>query len=506
MKEKIEKYKQNMCGFWQRNSFLVKPFLVILLIYLMGILAILLAGVHYADDVARTQGGYAGWSGFSRYLSTILAHGLHADNYLTNIYPLPVVILALASLIIIVIVAGKGIFKQKWIKWIWSVIAVVPVGLSPYMLECLSYQYDAPYMALSVLAAVMPLTFCNKSKIVYSLAVAGGILVVCMTYQASIGIFPMLVIFAALREWSEGRKGNSKEVWKFLGVSAAVFLLTVVVFQKFLMIPRDAYASNSLPEAGEFLSKFFAHLGQYFELVVSDFKILWLVLIGILVLSFIVIFVLRSKKKKVLAGLVGVVGVILMAVAAYALYAALDKPLYTTRAMYAIGAWIAIMGVYMSVGVYSKWIVKVPVVILSFCFVVFGFTYGNALGEQNDYRNRQVNMVITELNRLDVMQTEGIKTIQVDGQIGLSPVIKNMPRSDYEILYRLLKPSFGKDVPWMAYGITYGSGFSNLAYNPDANIAEMNLPVLKETVFYTIKGNDKYIMVEFRGEDLGVEF
>jgi hypothetical protein len=65
------------------------------LIYLVGISAILLSNVHYADDIARTNLGYAGWSGFSRYSSTILAHGIHADNYLTNIAPLPQILAAL---------------------------------------------------------------------------------------------------------------------------------------------------------------------------------------------------------------------------------------------------------------------------------------------------------------------------------------------------------------------------------------------------------------------------
>lgn len=34
-------------------------------------------------------------------------------------------------------------------------IAVVPLGICPYFLECLSYQYDAPYVALSVLLCVV---------------------------------------------------------------------------------------------------------------------------------------------------------------------------------------------------------------------------------------------------------------------------------------------------------------------------------------------------------------
>ena len=189
--KKLSMLKISFCKVWQENRFLVKPFLILCLIYLVGISAILIASVHYADDIARTNYGYAGWNGFSRYASTLLAYGLHADGYLTNIAPLPqilaAVILALASLILICLVAGKDKFKESPKKWWWYLVAVVPLGLSPYMLECLSYQYDAPYMAISVLAAVVPLLFRHKKWWVYGLAILVGVLLICTTYQARLG-------------------------------------------------------------------------------------------------------------------------------------------------------------------------------------------------------------------------------------------------------------------------------------------------------------------------------
>ena len=511
MKEKCDKILRNIRKNWRENQFLIKPFLVILIIYLLGISAIILVGVHYADDVARTNYGYAGWSGFSRYLSTILAHGLHADNYLANIAPLPqilaAVILALASVMLICIVSDKEIFKETWTKWIWRAIAVVPLGLCPYMLECLSYQYDAVYMALSVLFAVWPLLFREKSKFLYTVMIVVGVLVVCMTYQASIGIFPMLVIFVTMKEWNKRERLQGKKNLMFLVLSAVVFFLTVVVFQKFLMIPRDAYASNVVPGIGEFLPEFFAHLGQYFALVVSDFKVLWLVLIGLIGLGFVILFVVESRRNRMVAILVALAGVILMAIMAYALYAALDKPLYTTRAMYAIGAFIAILGVYVvsEISNYNWFIWKiiaiVPVGVLAWCFFVFGFTYGNALGEQNEYRDNQVNMVISDLNGLALMEDGGVKIIQTGGQIGFAPVVMHMPEGDYRILRRLLEPSFGKDVPWMAYKMTQESGMSNLIYRPEVDLADKNLPKLKDTVFYTIYGDEEGVLVKFKGEE-----
>ena len=486
----------------QRNRFLVKPFLVMMVIYLAGISAIILAGVHYADDVARTNFGYSGWTGFSRYFSTVVAFGLHADGYLTNIAPLPqvlaVAILAAASILMICVVLDKDVFKEKATKWLWLLIAVLPLGLSPYMLECLSYQYDAPYMATSVLFAVLPLLFYKKSKWVYGTALFVGTIIICTSYQAAVGIIPMLVVFVAIRNWNVGEKGKKWENLKLVTFSAVVYLLSLVFFQKILMRPRDAYASNSLPEIQNLIPEFFEHLGTFFELVFSDFKIWWLILIGLIGLGFLVVFVMRSKKNKALASGAALVTLVFVFIMAFAFYALLDKPLYATRAMYPIGASIALVGVYAINGkeVLAK-ITKVPVVILAWCFFVFALTFGNALKEQDEYRTMLEDMVISDLNEMPIMQDGKVKVVQVGGNLGFSPVIWHMPQ-DYKILDRLLMPSFSEYVPWMATKITEQSGLPNLVINEGVDLREKDLPVLKETVFYDIMGDDENILVIFK--------
>ena len=497
--------RKNKIKFWKENRFLLKPFLVLLAIYLVGISAIILAGVHYADDIARTNYGYAGWNGFSRYVDTVLAHILHADGYLTNIAPLPqiiaMVILALASVLMICVISGKEVFKLKWTKWIWQVVAVIPLALSPYMLECLSYQYDAPYMAISVFCAVVPLMFREQKKWMYISAIVVGILTICMTYQAAVGIFLMLVVMVAIKEWSE--KKNNKEILRFVLISAGVFLLTLLVFQKILMKPRDAYASNSLPAIGELIPKFFEHLGQYFALVLSDFKILWLVAIGLIGVSFVILFTARSKRNKIVSLVWAIAGMCMVIVLAFAFYAVLDKPLYATRAMYPLGASLAILGTYIASGEKKAEVLKAPVAILVWCFFVFAFTYGNALKEQDNYREMVSNMVISDLNK--IVADGAPKNIHVTGSIGFSPVILHMPQ-DYKILDRLLMPTYSRYVPWMAYKITRQSGLNNLVYSDDENVdlTELKLPVLKETTLYNIYGDSKDILVEFKNNDFNV--
>ena len=513
---------------WERNRFLLKPILVMFVIYLVGISAIILAGVHYADDVARTNYGYAGWSAFSRYGSTFLSHGLHADNYLTNIAPLPQIlaalILAISSVILICLVSGREIFRLTWTRWFLRLVAVAPLALCPYMLECLSYQYDAVYMALSVFFAVMPFLFYRQKKWKFVLASIVGILGVCTTYQVSIGIYLMLVVFLAIKDWNKKELKN-KEILKNLLVSVVVFLLALLFFQKVLMTTRDVYVSNEIPGLNEFFPSLFSHLFHYFELLFKDFRLLWLVLIGVIMLGFVVVFVKRSKQNKILACLIGVIGVAVMGVASYLLYAALDKPLYTTRAMYAVGAFIAILGVYIVSGEeYKKLAVKVKekknefslsvclnveeivftlaTVVLSWCFFSFAFAYGNALKEQDIFRNMQVDMVISDLN--ETLNDGNVRKIQVIGQIDFAPAIKHMPENEYYILRRLLKPSFGTDVPWMAYRLTEAAGLSGLVYDSNVDLVSKNLSVIKDTALYIIYGDNENILVKFKGEEFGI--
>ena len=266
------------------------------------------------------------------------------------------------------------------------------------------------------------------------------------------------------------------------------------------MRPREAYVSNSLPEIQNLIPEFFEHLKMFFDLMCSDFKILWLVLIVLVALGFLVAFVVRSKKNKIIASGAALVTLVFVFVMAFAFYALLDKPLYATRAMYPIGASIALVGVY---AISGKELIarvsKLPVMVLAWCFFVFALTFGNALKEQDGYRTMIEDMVISDLNEMPIMRNGKVKVIQAGGNLGFSPVIWHMPQ-DYKIMDRLLMPTFSEYVPWMAIKVTEQSGIPDLTINEGIDLKEKDLPLLRETVFYDIFGDDENILVMFKDE------
>lgn len=170
------------------------------------------------------------------------------------------------------------------------------------------------------------------------------------------------------------------------------------------------------------------------------------------------------------------------------------------RLIFIRGSLLALIGVYIVSDIYSKWIMKVLVMILAYCFVMFALTYGNALREQNEFRNSRVEMVLADLNKMPIMINGGEKIVQVDGEIGLSPVIRNTPIEDYRILYRLLISSFSGNIPWMAYRITEQRWLENIYWDTGVDLNEKELPLLEETMLYDIYGDKENILIKFKNE------
>ena len=90
-------------------------------------------------------------------------------------------------------------------------------------------------MALSVLASILPLLFTKRGYIIYSLISMFEILVVCTTYQAASGIFPMLVVLVSMKRWHN--RENGKDILKFIAASVGGYAVGLVLFKLFIMHP-----------------------------------------------------------------------------------------------------------------------------------------------------------------------------------------------------------------------------------------------------------------------------
>lgn len=470
-----------------------KALLILFVVYVLGISAILRANFYYQDDAGRAAFGYKAWDYFGRYLSTGLATFVHMGNYLTDIAPLPqilaMLIMAAASVMVLYIVYDRTSFS------LWELAAVVPLGLNPYFLECVSFRFDAPYMAMSVLCGILPLLYRGKSTGVYLFASMLGILGVCTSYQAATGIFPILVVLLAVRMWNGG--ASFKETALFCLKSVAGYGTGLLYFKTVMMKPANAgYVSNALPSAGEVLPNTWSNLMKYYSLIVTDFKRYWLGLILLLAVSFVVLTVRVSKQKKVHAIVLTVLALLMMAMLCFGIYPALADPLFSPRAMYGFGVLIAILGVTAAEGC-GNIPAKVPALVLSWAFFVFSFTYGNALSLQKEYTDFRIRMVIEDLVDAKALESEETVRVQISGGIGKSPILDNMPQ-DYQMLNRLVPNTFDGGDDLTRYQFYYYYDLPDIVEYYRKNLTELDLPVLKDGIYHTISGDGEYVLIELK--------
>lgn len=479
--------------FKQSFRFLCKPIACFFAIYLVAMLAIMRADYKHIDDLGRVLHGYKGWDNFSRYISYFSSVILHADLYLTDISPLPqllaLFLLAIASAIAIYALMGKRNITC------WEVLAALPLGISPYEWDCLVYKYDAPYMALSILASVAPFLFLEYGLPAYSLASIAGMLAMCTTYQASSGIYPMLVIFVGFRWWNTGKSG--REVIRYLFASGFCYLAALGIFKLFLMKPAEGYVSTSLAPPRQILR----HLLRYYELVRKDFKWWWSALICLLAVFFVFHAVRQTTRKRFVCALLAVLAVALCTVLAFGVYPAFCTPLYSPRAMYGFGCLAAFLAI-LAAGAKKMYPAKIASMCLSYAFFAFAFTLGNAVAEQDRYTQVRLEAVIFDLNSMDAFYSQEQKHIQLKGSVPLSPVIRNMPQN-YQMLNRMIRKYFGGSDYWQEYYFFHYFDLQNVVQDdtpasPDEDLTAADLPVVKDTMYHTIRGDGTDFVIEIK--------
>lgn len=466
-----------------------KPFWTLVVLYSIGISAILRADFNYIDDMERIAYGYKAWEGFGRYFSNFLSTFIHADNYLTDVSPLPqmiaVVFLALAGIIVTYSITGQKRFSM------WTFVALIPLGLSPYFLECMSYKYDSPYMALSILASVFPILLSGLNPVLYFCSVVGGILIMCTTYQASSGIFPMMVVLLCSKKWNEGE--SIKKLLRFSYKSLLGYVMGLLIFKIFFMESVDSYVQNSIARFDQLIPVTLNNLHRYFEFIRTDFKNEWLYLIILIAIAFVVVMVKDSKRKKYIAFLLSVLTLILLCLMSFGIYPFFNKPLFEPRAMYGFGIFLAYLGVCIAASE-KLFGAKIPLLLLSWSFFVFSFTYGNALNVQKQYTDFRIHMVIDDLS---VASWDEDKIVQISGTIGFSPVIKNMPQ-DYQMINRMVPITFSGPWYWGQFGFYNYYGLKHVIWDSSVDLTMFDLPILQDTMYHTIKGNDSYILIELK--------
>jgi hypothetical protein len=494
--ECINEWKRSFLSFInKRNLFL---FLILSVIYLLGIITIIRANYYYNDDLNRALNGYRSWAGWGRYIPEFLSIIIHMNLRLTDISPLPqilaVFILAFSTIIFLKILSPDKIS-------IATIAASVPIGLSPYIMENFSFKFDAPYMALAVFFSIVPFLLYRKT-IVYFITSFFCLLAMCMSYQAASGIYIIMILIISCRSFITDEI-PSKKIIHFIFVSIVSYIIPLIFFKALLLVrlQDNGYASTELLPFNNLFPGMFSNSIIYIKIIIADYKNgLIIILIPLSIFLFIAANV-KASQRKVLALVVLLIAIPVTLVFSYGSYIALVKPLWLPRAFIGFGFLLAALLTYITslpdtVRLY-KILSLITAILLSYNFLIFDLSYGNALAEQKQYQNFRTAMLITDINRCIEENTEPV--IQIENNIGFAPVIENISKI-YPLIKRLVyvTPYGGED--WghlLLYHFKFKHTTDYPLYN-NSGTKNKSLPVLIDNQYHTISGNRNNIFVTLK--------
>lgn len=444
---KFDKFLGTISASFKRfvRSVYFKYFLCLLAIYLIALTPLILANFRYSDDIVRMNYGQTN-RGFDsgRYLSTVLSWLLYDGNQdLPDIAPLSQ-ILAAALMAMTATILIRLLTDSKKFNF-WYVLAAAPVGVFPYFLQCYSYRFDSVYMAFSVFVSVLPFLFYKVGRKNIGFIVAGILsqLAMCMTYQASSGIFPSVAIVLTLIMIH--KKVSWKEILKFVGFSVLAYMVGLLIFKIFLMksVIYEGYLDTNLIESDVFFQGVWDNYKLYVNVMKTDFKNIWFVFAGILAGCFVISNVLNTKRNKLLEVLFSFVALALLAMFAFGIYPVFKKPLFEPRAMYGVGIDLALIGL-LAVNYKRAYIPKIAVLCLSYSFFIAALVYGNAIRAQKDYAEFRLGQTVSDLSSLG---EEGPLKVQIRGGIGYDNTAKRAIRA-YPFIGRTLHETYGGRWTW----------------------------------------------------------
>lgn len=484
-------------------AWMKKPFLWLFLLYILALLALLRADYSYVDDLGRAAWGYRGWLGWSRYSTTALSILVHPTLHVTDLSPLTQIlavgIMSIAGLLVIHTFTGR-----KEIRWPF-LLAALPMGISPWFLECFSYKFDAPYIAVSVLASVVPFLWWQKDRKKFLLSSFVCLLVMTTTYQAASGIFVVETLFLAFLAWMRGEKG--REIFSWVCLAAAVYVFALLLFKFGIQKPSEEdYVSITMPPLSGLPAVFLHNAQAYLQVAIGDLNFITQIFSGVAIVFFLLNLRRGTKRNYILTLLAAAAVLFVTLVLSYGAYLVLEKPLFYPRAFFGMGVWFSFVLISLvdlaGRGNPVKWLA----LLLAWQLIAGATAYGNALAEQKRYTDFRVQLLVQDLNYLHLTSDENIH-YYLQGDIGHAPVVRNV-ENEYPAVKRLVFSTLGDKNIWCCFyfyfyhdlGIhaAYAADENAGVDNPNSYYDSVTLPVILDNSYHRIErdGNDVVIRLK----------
>lgn len=486
------------CTFVIQNK---KYFIFLLAAYFLGYFTIIRGNFCYigVDDLPRQMEGCREWIGWYRYIDEIGSILIHTSPRLIDIAPLTqfiaIFFISLASFATVQSATNE---KMGYLPC----IASLPIGLFPYFLTNMSYRFDSPYMALSVFFVAIPFVF-SKKESVFVITSLLGITLMCVSYQASNGIYIILSAFHALKMKKENCPWN--KILRHIALCLFCYIAALVFF-KLVFMEKDLHA-GIVDERME-PTLILKNMETYISLIwngLGKSALKKLILISMVFNAFLTL--LFSQQDKVSNLLLTLFFYAFAFCLSYGVYLALALPLWHPRAMYAIGFYVATILFLLAINFketpkITAAISKILIFSTSWCCLAFAFAFGNAQKMQNDYAEFRMKLLVNDLSKIvAVNKTDEKNELTIINSIDCPPAVKNLisvyPLTDACIERYVSGEGSAKQV-MKSLGFLEHEAGEHTTY--DRNDFQIEL----ESAFHTIQRNGNHYLVTLHNEPISV--
>ncbi|MBO0474155.1 glucosyltransferase domain-containing protein [Enterococcus ureasiticus] len=472
---------------------------LIFLIYLLANLAIGIVNFPYLDDVGRQLWGYSKFAeGYSRWGSEILAWVIQGSRHLTD--------LGLASSIItaIILTTSSSIvvytLNDKKLEFAPMIVSTI-IGLNPWFLQNISFRFDAPFMAFSILFSVVPFLWWESKKHYFFAASFIGIFLMCNTYQASSGLYILLVLALSFKKILANEKWLTILKQISLSTLAYIVAMLVYVFETKLNPELTSRGGNvAIASLKDIPAVIVINSKMYLHRIMEQSTRVWIWLFLILLILFIFVHVTTTKTNLVKNLFFSLVYLVLGSILSYGVFLIFPEKLALAAPRYAYGfsVFVVITLILLLNRMQQQPALRITIhgFVYLFCFYLlsFPFIYASSLFYQLGAFERQSLVLASDLKNLVHSDKAKVYSTMLFKE---SPVFENTAKN-YPILKDLVPTNTAFFWPNQVLFKTYsGMNFDIQPFNLE-DFKQDNHELAISDYYYDVykKDQDFYIIVK----------
>ena len=471
-------------------------FLFLFVLSFIYIQPILNADRYYIDDLGRSIWGYSKWSLNGRPLADVLMSAISFGHPLLDISPLP----QIAGLVFICASLSVSLCR---IVPNFSKSAIVASALcfiiNPFMLENLSYKYDALPMLLSASLLVVSFSFGKKW---WHLPVPAFMVICSLSlYQATLTIFASMAVIEFVFSGRDFRGKIICAMIRVLQLSSGYLFYSIFIGPNFIQGSYNISHSETILSQPGMVSKAIQNATGFVDLIDAYITGIptWIMFItaclSTLGLALLLIESLRAESEKtickIIVALIIMMAPIALVAFSFAHLSLLKYPVYSPRVLISFGGVMLIVGLLCCKNMIGR-IGLLPLFVFSFVFCI---AYGNTMKSQKEFDG----YISAEISSVINKQNNDYKFISIAGKMPVSEQYR-LAVSKFPLMKELVPIYMDNGWGWgSALLAHYGADYKFKQINQEIKSGVCKKTPVFESTKYNLYDLDGIIIVMFKG-------